>query len=262
MYLKPIHFSDPETKAIYKERLVELFTDTHLKALFLECLTLGEVFILGGFLRDVINMKPNRDLDLIVSLTQNQLDSIITSLYTSNTYKKNRLGGYKIQISPYFNVDIWTVSSSWNIKNKSLKISRDFTIRKENERYWLDKIAEIPFFNFDSLVLSVRTLNSNFKKYNSCVESNTLDLVKHSSHFIHKNPTPEANVLRAIYLQKEFSLEFSYELKTYIYTYLRSLGWIKENINEHMNGVLNNYNKYSNVLEDTNLNDFMRALKY
>jgi|GEM_PF-879385 len=172
------------------------------------------VFIVGGFLRSVINDTKPRDIDIIFNLESYQLEEIFGNLNLD--YKINKLGGYKIKLNT-ISVDAWTIHDNWAFKNQVISNYEFDTVHK---------IAEGTFFNYDSLVFDLFSERCNFKHYNTCVILNELDIIRSSSKYMYGNPGKLNNVIRAFEIRRSTNLNFSIELSNYIDKHLNNTGMV------------------------------------
>ena len=67
-----------------------LICEPVLRDIIYDVLTIGSVYILGGFVRDVINDRENRDLDMIVDITPEKLYAVLNNNKCKDCV--NRLG--------------------------------------------------------------------------------------------------------------------------------------------------------------------------
>ena len=175
------------------------------------------VFIVGGFLRSVINQTVPRDIDIIFNFDSPQLEEIFHNLKLD--FKINKLGGYKIKLNT-ITIDAWTIHDNWAFKNRVIS----------NYEYDpVNKIAEGTFFNFDSLVFDLFSERCNFKHYNDCVILNHLDIIRSSSRYTYGNPGKLNNVIRAFEIRRSTNLSFSIALANYIYKQISNTGMILSN---------------------------------
>lgn len=201
-----------------------------------------QIYIVGGFLRDTINKFQSRDIDMVFDIGQEELFSALSD--SGLAYKINRMFGAKVELKD-FEADIWTIKNNWAFKSK--------VIKKNDDRI-LDSIADGCFFNYDSLVLNVNSGNARIKNYNDCVISKKLDILKKSDVYKERNPTGEANILRALYIKKLFNIEFS---DNCLYYLARKVLKIDSNLDEaskKINLVKNKYPKYQLNLDDRDVN--------
>jgi hypothetical protein len=183
---------------------LELDSNPELKFLMYDIFVFGSAYIVGGYLRDFLNSKPSRDIDVIVDLENEKLVEIIQN--SKVEYSVNRHKGIKI----YFEnveVDMWSIENNWAFKNELVKL---------NEKDKLNSIAKGCFYNFDSLVVNLHTLNMNIQYYSNFKVENKLEILQKSPIYKNLNPTTEANILRAFYLKKIYGIEFSANTKRYL----------------------------------------------
>lgn len=196
------------------------------------------VYVVGGFIRDIINNRQSRDIDMVFDITQEKL---MSALEDSNlSYKINRMSGVKILLNN-FEADMWTLKNNWAFKSKVIK---------RNEDKILDNIADGCFYNYDSLVIDINSGNLRAKYYNECVVNKKLDILKKSIIYKERNPTVAANILRALYLNKLHDIGYSDNCMVYI---AKKTLKVSSNFNEsvkQINLVKTKYPKYSNVLSD------------
>lgn len=197
------------------------------------------IYIVGGFLRNVINGEKPRDLDLIVRMSKDELDDTVRLCFKE--FAENRLGGYKIQLEKIA-IDVWSIDDNWAFKKELVK---------NIEANYVEKIAEGTFFNYDSLVLDLHKFRSSFKHYNFCAINKELDILKKNSKYKKLNPTREANVLRAFYLRRKYGLSYSVQLRKYILEQLNYLSQVDQNYTFKLVQLLNKYQKYQDYLSES-----------
>ena len=82
---------------------------------------LGEMFIVGGVIRDIsINKTPN-DIDLIIDTPKNNLKPLL-DIYE---HSLNRFGGYRFKLNK-MTIDLWPMQDHWIFKKNPLKHSMIF----------------------------------------------------------------------------------------------------------------------------------------
>ena len=161
-------------------------------------------YVVGGFLRDIANKKKPRDLDMIILLSHEEIVSKIQSHNLETNI--NRHKGIKIKLGG-FEADIWSIENNWAFVNN---------VVKQNDNYLLESIANGCFYNYDSLVINVHTKNLNVKHYNEFVCSKKLDILQKKGAYKVLNPTIEANILRALYLDKIYGISFTANCRDYL----------------------------------------------
>lgn len=197
----------------------------------------GEVYLVGGAIRNILLEESIRDIDLIVT---HPLTDFNTRLdFEPMKFKINRLGGAKLEFSK-IQIDIWTIHENWASKHKLLKDK--FVLTKE--------IAKGAFYNFDSLVYALRSNLLECYFYNKCAESKTLDIIKHSKKYVLTNPNRGANILRAFFLKEKYKLFFSEYLEEYISIQMKFIYFENKDLKLYFNKLRLTYPKYSAILND------------
>lgn len=182
-----------------------------LKYLLFEIFEQGSAYVVGGFLRDIINHKDSRDIDMIIDLDHATLIKIIKD--SGQQYEVNRHRGIKLSLNN-IQVDMWSIENNWAFKNKLVKL---------NEENKLESIAKGCFYNFDSLVINVHNNNLNIKHYIDFINKKELDILQNNPQYKILNPTIEANILRAFYLKKNFNIDYTANTKMYLFNKLGQL---------------------------------------
>lgn len=213
-------------------------------------LKISDAYVIGGFLRDIQIGKNSRDLDLIIDLPEIELDRIVTKLDQS-LFKKNRMGGYKLQFDG-FDIDFWSIDNNWAFKNNLVK---------QSDKYYLDGIAKGCFYNFDALVINIKTLELNVKFFNECLVKNELDILMRRPVYQKLNPTREANILRAFYLKKTFGLNFSNTLLNYLNSQIDYIEFKGIDPVKHLLKTLSKYKKYQNLFSEKDIENFVDEIK-
>ncbi|MBS7565393.1 hypothetical protein KHS38_13355 [Mucilaginibacter sp. Bleaf8] len=207
-----------------------------------------QAYVVGGFLRDIANNTQPRDLDILLGLPDEEIQSLINNL--SLKYYKNRFNGYKI-VFENFDLDCWSFDSNWAFKKRLLKSNSPS----------IENIANGTFLNFDSLVLNVHTLKINVKNYNKCILERKLDVVRRNSRYVMYNPTKEANILRFLYLSKKYDLSLSLQLKLYILNHINTFEILYGNPEQRLLAFKAKYPKYASVFSDKDYNSMIDDIK-
>lgn len=193
---------------------LELNRNPKLKFLIYDIFVHGSAYIVGGYLRDFINSKTSRDIDIIVDLNDDKLLEIIQD--SEVEFSINRHKGVKLHFTN-IDVDMWSIENNWAFKNQLVKLN-------ENDK--LKSIAKGCFYNYDSLVVNLHTFNMNIQYYTNFVLEKKLEILQKSPVYKNLNPTREANILRAFYLKKIHQIEFSSNTKKYL---IDKIGEISDN---------------------------------
>jgi hypothetical protein len=177
-----------------------------------EASAVDSVFIVGGFLRSVVNHEKPRDLDVIFNMSTEALQNYIEKRCLD--YRRNKFGGFKVAFTN-IDVDVWTSETNWAFKSKVVNVG---------DEYILSKVAQGTFFNYDSLVFDLKTEKINVTQYNDCVRNRKLDIIRKSSNYSSKNPGKINNVVRAFRIRNKCGFDFSDSLCRYIYDEFMELG--------------------------------------
>lgn len=177
-------------KECLKRRInMTLQKEPELYKLLLQVFVYGTAYIVGGFVRDALLDKQNRDIDIIVEIDKKILYEIIED--SGCSYDINRHGGIKLHLAS-FDVDIWTIDSNWAFEKGLVNL-------KESKKCRLECIAKGCFYNYDSLVVNIHDKSFDIHNYRSFLKDKELDILMSSSSYKNLNPTIEANVIRAFY---------------------------------------------------------------
>lgn len=201
----------------------------------------GTAYVVGGFLRDLANNKDSRDLDIILNVSPSIIYNSLADRKLQ--YNINRFGGVKV-LFDNFQIDLWSLDNNWSFKNRLIK---------RNEQNIVDNIASGSFYNYDSLVINIHSLELNVKYYNQCVEKNILDINRKKISYKKLNPTIEANIIRAFFLKEKFNLNFSDDCENYL---IRRINYLKDNYDSAINRLIEikrQYKKYDDELDDEKL---------
>jgi predicted nucleotidyltransferase len=238
-----------EIKLRFKKKINEVLElETSLKFLLYEIFVFGSAYIIGGFLRDLINGKESRDIDILVDLNHNKLIEIISE--SKINYEINRHNGIKL-IFNSFEVDMWSIDNNWAFKNKLVKL---------NEKDKLKSIAKGCFYNYDSLVINLHTQNFNIQYYKDFSINSSLDILQKSSKYKNLNPTIEANILRAFYLKKLFKISYTNNTKKYLISKIGNFKDKNKNILEVLINTKHKYPKYDIILNEEEIKLYIDEL--
>jgi hypothetical protein len=237
---------------------LELSSNPKLKFLMYDIFVFGSAYIVGGYLRDFLNSKPSRDIDIIVDLENEKLLEIIKN--SKVEYSINRHKGIKLHFENV-EVDMWSIENNWAFKNELVKL---------NEKDKLQSIAKGCFYNYDSLVVNLHSFNMNIQYYSSFNIEKKLEILQKSPLYKNLNPTTEANILRAFYLKKIYGIEFSANTKRYLIDKIGEMSDNELNPLSQLEFTKAKYKKYesslsekeieSSILELYNGNDFDKQI--
>lgn len=232
-----------DVNKIIREKLRDRFncvldSEPILRGIIYDVLLNGCAYIVGGFVRDVINGRDSRDLDIIVDIPPSELKRILEE-YNCEEYI-NRLGGAKLKLQ-HVEVDVWAIDTNWAFANNLVKLN-------ENDK--LNSIAKGCFYNYDALVVGIPKYMYSLKYYNDFLEKKELDIIQRQSLYKKLNPTVEANILRAIYIQKQYSINYSKNLIDYLKSEILELQYNWGNVINRLMAMKALYPKYDMVSKD------------
>ena len=134
---------------VLRKRLRRFFSSPYVSRYetrqFLETVSaVGDVAIFGGMVRDIAYWGPrgfSSDVDAVIA-TEDRAGLI--KILSSYEHKKNKFGGYRIQLSRS-SIDLWTLESTWAFR-AGLVRGRCFA-----------DLIRTTFFDWDAVVFEVRS---------------------------------------------------------------------------------------------------------
>jgi hypothetical protein len=229
-----------DIKKIFHANFLHLLNgEPAFKELLFNIFIYGTAYVVGGYIRDILNEKDIRDIDIIIDLENAKLLNILEEL--NFNYEKNRHGGIKFRFEKTI-VDLWSLENNWAFKNKLVKL---------NEKDKLNSIAKGCFFNYDSLVINLHNQTYNIRYYNDFLKTQTLDILQKKSVYKNLNPTVEANIIRAFFLKQKLNIEFSHNLTDYLVKKIESLSDSYDNGMERIISIKAKYPKYQELTDET-----------
>lgn len=227
----------------------QLLKENYLfRILLYEIFVYGSAYLVGGYLRDLIEKRKSRDIDIIIDLNHEKLIEIINA--SNLDYRINRHNGIKLKLDN-IEVDMWSIQNNWAFKNNLVKL---------NEEDKLNSIAKGCFYNYDSLVINLHSKGLNLKFYDQFLKKNELEILQKSPSYKSLNPTKEANILRAFYLKKVRKVNYSLNTRNYLLT---SIVEIQDNFKDPYMELLftkKKYSKYDNILSDKDIKYYLLNL--
>ena len=208
-----------------------------LRGIIFDVLLKGRAYIVGGFVRDVINDRENRDLDIIIDIPPKELKGILENYNCEECI--NRLGGAKLKLQNV-EVDVWSIDNNWAFANNLVKLN-------DNDK--LNSIAKGCFYNYDALVVSVPKFMYNIRYYNEFFDKKELNILQKNSLYKKLNPTVEANIIRAVYIKKLYNIDFSDNLKDYMINEILTLRDKYDGVVQHLLSIKSLYQKYDIITE-------------
>lgn len=211
--------------------------ETSLQNVINDLLDEGAAYIIGGFVRDTLNGKECRDVDIVADIPQEKLLNILND--NRCVFDVNRFGGMKL----FFNhteVDLWNINDNWAFRTKLVKLN-------ENDK--LDSLAKGCFYNYDALVLYIPQFHYNIRYYCNFLETGVLHTMQKQSIYKSRNPMAEANLIRAIYIKKNHQCAYSDELCDYFLKLLFELKLEYGDVVKRLMMVKETYSKYNSITE-------------
>lgn len=201
-------------------------------------------YVVGGYLRDIASGSLSRDIDIITPIKHQELMKLVQSHNILHTV--NRHNGIKL-IFDDFQTDIWSIRNNWAFNYEVVKL---------NENNVLESIANGCFYNYDALVMNINTLDLNVRHYNEWAKSNTLEIIQRSDTYKRRNPTAEANVLRALYIFLKYDSKLSENCNSYIKDNFARIEANHGSVLNRLMEYITRYPKYNKLLNRNKL-DFI-----
>lgn len=169
---------------------------------FDELLQIGDVYIIGGLLREyrdccLSKIGGLRDADFAVRIVDKERWLRLLDTFPN---KRNRFGGHKF-VCADFVIDIWDVSDTWAIKEKYVSVKNDD---------YVSALSNSVFLSIDSIIYDVKRDQWVDSIYRKSMDTKVLDVV------LENNPYIPLNVIRAIILKNKYKMTYSEHLKDII----------------------------------------------
>lgn len=161
------------------------------------------IILFGGIIRNYyVNnfVEKPRDIDIVLHSCEN-FDFEEYLNFNGYSYYVNKFGGYKLELDE-LNIDIWPIESTWAFKENIINFE---SIKDLNKTVFLS--TDAIFYNFTS-----RQLFDN--GFLDSIQKKEIDIV------LEKNPFPEINLAKALYLKNKLNLKFSSNLSNYFSQWL------------------------------------------
>lgn len=223
---------------LFQNKFHELLKgESSLQNVIYDMLAEGAVYIIGGYVRDTLNGKESRDVDIVADIPQEKLLNILND--NRCVFDVNRFGGMKLFFS-HTEVDLWNIHDNWAFRTKLVKLN-------ENDK--LDSLAKGCFYNYDALVLNIPKFHYNIRYYCEFLETGVLHTMQKQSIYKSRNPMAEANLIRAIYIKKNHQCAYSDELLDYFLKLLFELKLEYGDVVKRLMLVKEDYSKYNSITE-------------
>lgn len=170
-----------------------------------------DVFIIGGFIRSLIEKKSPRDIDLIINASQEYLQNEVN--LTFKKVSRNKFDGFKIKAGSVY-LDVWSLEKNLGTKN----------IKNIKRRNIIKEIAESTFLNYDSLVINLKNNKLHLSNYENCLTTGIIDLTKNLTFYNHySNSIKKSCLIRTLYISEKYNFGISQELLKFIYNVMHEL---------------------------------------
>lgn len=205
----------------------------------------SDVYIVGGFIRDSLEGKESRDIDIIVDAPATWIEDYLNNKHVS--YKRNHFGGFKF----YFGkeIDLWSLDDNWAFKNGFVP-----ALHQDMLHY----IALGCFYNYDSLVVNYKTLEFNLSNYIGFLRTKVLKIVYENNEYFWENPTSIANVCRALWISEQTGAQISVQVQAYMSSVLEEFIDKSDDYLANLSSKLNEYPKYQGVVGYTDVIRFYK----
>ena len=223
---------------LFQNKFYELLEEEpSLRNVIYDLLAEGAAYIIGGYVRDTLNGKESRDVDIVADISVEKLLCVLND--NKCVYEVNRFGGMKLFFC-HTEVDLWNIHDNWAFRTKLVKLN-------ENDK--LDSLAKGCFYNYDALVLNIPKFHYNIRYYKEFLESGILDTMQKQSIYKSRNPMTEANILRAIYIKKNYNCTYSDNLCDYFLKEMLELKLEHGDTIKRLMAVKESYSKYDSITE-------------
>lgn len=170
------------------------------KELFSQLLQAGDIYLIGGALReycDRADLSYLRDIDIIVDVRN---EMCWQQTLKSFPLRLNRFGGYKLYDSDV-QIDTWEIGHTWAFREGIIKASHTD---------YAKLLPETVFLNIDAIVYDWTRECWYDQYYHEAMEDRVLDIV------LQKNPQIMLNLVRAFVFQERYQMALSVQLKEVI----------------------------------------------
>ncbi len=207
----------------------------------------GAVYIVCGYIRDIVFNKRSRDLDVIINISYKEMEDIMKS--SNVNYITNRLNGIKIALND-MDIDLWSIENNWAFETNTVV---------KNEDYVLDSLANGCFYNYDTLVLNMLTKKLNVRHFNKFIITNKLDIIQKNNRYKVLSPRIEGNILRAFYIKRLLKSDYTTNCNNYL---LARIGYLNDKYKSAINRLLECKEKYQKYDEVLNKESILECIDY
>lgn len=157
-------------------------------------------FLIGGAIRDAINDKSPRDLDIVLfDDNDKRLANVLTD--EGIVYRRNAFHGYKL-IFENTSIDVWLLKDHYVFRNNIYKANRE-------------NILKSTLINYDSLIYDLNKGILYSEYYDECLNNKVIDFVG-KKKIIEANPKPILSIIKVMLIKRDKDFQFSDKVKKYI----------------------------------------------
>lgn len=157
-------------------------------------------YLVGGSVRDAIEDRKPRDLDIII---QDEDESILNKIIsrTNIPCTRNVFEGYKLLLGR-ITIDIWCMKDQYAFKKHVYEeVPRNLNISL--------------LINYDSLVYDMKKKKLYSKYYDECLRTRKIDFVG-NKEVAKKNPNPLLSMIKVLETKKNFQYDLSPRIIDYV----------------------------------------------
>ena len=176
--LRKFLFTRDKYNKVYEYLSNNIFYEPNIQQLFSQCKKYGDVYLIGGTIKDIafFDRKP-KDFDIIITYP-NKIELDLSDCFKINL---NSFGGYKILYKELI-FDIWNCKDERDIFNTSIK------------------------FNVDGLYINLSKDYYKDKLFNQSIQEGIIKLINNKN----MHPVEGRDYERGLKLVKEFGLKYKY----------------------------------------------------
>lgn len=183
-----------KSKRAFEKRLNE---NEALNALFSSAAEAGDLYLVGGFIRDTSTDARPHDIDIVADTRKGDLLSSLGDL----DYSLNRFGGYRLNLQDD-KIDLWTLDDTWAFRNGYISSSPE-------------NLSSSSLLNIDSAVINLTTGDYNLDGLLCALKDRELRL-SHSLDISRHNPNPRKSVRRIFEHAINYQLSISDDVFEFI----------------------------------------------
>lgn len=157
-------------------------------------------YLIGGAIRDAIEDRSPRDLDIMIVNNDKGVIERMISKYKI-PYKRNTFNGYKLFLQN-ISIDIWLIEDH-------------YVFKKHIYEPKASNIKRATLLNYDSLIYDIYRKKLNTTNYDKCVKERTIDFVG-KKEITENNPNPILSLVKMLEIEKNNDYTMSSRVNDYI----------------------------------------------